>query len=102
MSAESDVLREHYDKLYEIIQDADALAMQLYSKGLIARSRRSDIQDSSRQSEKNKLLLDAVERVVTADHTKLHEFMEVLGDEPYLEAIVESMTSKSELVSTFC
>ncbi len=102
MSAESDVLREHYDKLYEIIHNADALAMQLYSNGLIAKSLRSDIQDSSRQPEKNKLLLGAVERVITADHRKLHEFMEVLSGEPYLQHIVESMKSKSVLDCVCC
>ena len=64
MNVEYQVFRNNYSKLHTLIHNADALAIQFYSSGLIAMTRRTDIYEITRTSDKNELLLSALEKVV--------------------------------------
>ena len=87
------MLREHSAIFCELIQNADALAMQFYSKGHIPKELRTKIEETLSVAQKNRLLLDALERLVKVNSKKLSEIIEVLNPEPYLEEFVESMKS---------
>ena len=95
MNAEGEVFRGHYAKLYNLIHNADALAIQFYSSGLIAKELRTNILESTKTSEKNELLLRALEEVVHVNSRRFKDVMEVFLKEPYLQEIVESMRSET-------
>lgn len=91
MNSEAGVFRKHYNALYEAIQTADSLAIDLYSEGLIGKDVRRDIEETPKQSEKNMKLLAAVERVINIDPYKLGDFLNALDKEEYLHSLVEQM-----------
>lgn len=95
MNAEWEVFRRNYGNLYNLIHNADALAIQVYSSGLIAMSLRRDIEETTKTSEKNALLLNALEKVVLFNSRRFEDIMEVFYKEPYLQEIAESMRSET-------
>eukprot|EP00731_Ephydatia_muelleri_P004548 Em0002g724a len=89
-----DLLKKHYSDLVGTIQDPAGLAGSLYSRGIIARSVRDEIQQRDLITKrKNEVLINAVEAQVTTDPSLFQVFMEVLKEEPSLSTIVERMTS---------
>lgn len=50
------LFRKHYSDLCEVIHNADWIAIQLYSEGLLAMSTRRDIEETPKQTEKNIIL----------------------------------------------
>ena len=80
------------------IQDPAGLAGSLYSRGMITRSVRDEIQQRDLITKrKNEVLINAVEAQVTADPSMFQVFMEVLKEEPSLSTIVERMSVLGEL-----
>ena len=90
-SPESDVLRKHYGDLCAAIDNADFIAITLYSMGLISREIRQDIEDLPTRNAKNMKLLSAMERVISSDRDKFEDVLTVLHGEEYLQSLVEKM-----------
>ena len=98
-----DLLKKHYSDLVGTIQDPAGLAGSLYSRGIISRSVRDEIQQRDLITKrKNEVLINAVEAQVTTDPSMFQVFMEVLKDEPSLSTIVERMTSLSKYALCLC
>ena len=83
------LFRKHYSDLCEVIHNADWIAIQLYSEGLLAMSTRRDIEETPKQTEKNIKLLSSIERVLLINPEKFEEFLHVLGREQYLRSLVD-------------
>ena len=96
----ADLLRMHYSDLVGTIQDPAGLAGSLYSRGLISRSVRDEVQQRGDliTKRKNEVLINAVEAQVTTNPSKFQVFMEVLKEEPSLSTIVERMNVLGECV----
>ena len=79
------------------IQDPAGLAGSLYSRDIISRSVRDEIQQRDLITKrKNEVLINAVEAQVTTDPSKFQAFMEVLKEEPSLSTIVKRMSVSSK------
>ena len=83
------------------IQNPAGLAGSLYSKGMITRSVRDEIQQRGDliTTRKNEVLINAVEAQVTMDPSMFQAFMGVLKEEPSLSTIVERMSVSSKCAS---
>ena len=98
-SAASSVIQTYYSQLCELIHNANWLAIQLYSEGLISMSAREAVEAAKTNFDKAAKLLAPIELVIAADSEKFQEFLEVLDKEPYLHNIVEWMkTSYSKVL----
>ena len=95
-----DVLKKHYSELVGTIQDPAGLAGSLYSRGMITRSVRDEIQQRVDliTKRKNEVRINAVETQVTTDPAMFQVFMEILEAEPSLSTIVERMSVSSNCV----
>ena len=95
-----DLLKKHYSEMVGTIQDPVGLACSLYSKGMITRSVRDEIQQRGdlTTERKNEVLINAVEAQVTTNPSVFQVFMEVLKEEPSLSTIVERMSISSTCV----
>eukprot|EP00731_Ephydatia_muelleri_P004541 Em0002g717a len=92
-----DLLKKHYSDLVGTIQDPAGLAGSLYSRDIISRSVRDEIQQRDLITKrKNEVLINAVEAQVTTDPSKFQAFMEVLKEEPSLSTIVKRMSVSSK------
>ena len=92
-----ELLKKHYTDLVGSIQDPAGIAGSLYSRGVISRCVRDEIQERDlTKQRKNEVLINAVEAQVTTDPSVYQVFMEVLGGEPYLSTIVGKMCVNSE------
>ena len=92
-----DLVKKYYSDLVGTIQDPAGLAGSLYSRGIIARSVRDEIQQRDLITKrKNEVLINAVEAQVTTDPSKFQVFMEVLKEEPSLSTIVKRMSVSSK------
>ena len=93
-----ELLKKHYRDLVGSIQDPAGLAGSLYSRGVISRHVRDEIQERGDLTtrRKNEVLINAVEAQVTTDPSVYQVFMEVLGGEPHLSTIVGKMCVNSE------
>eukprot|EP00731_Ephydatia_muelleri_P004610 Em0002g786a len=89
-----ELLKKHYSDLVGTIQDPAGLAGSLYSKGMITRSVRDEIQQRGDliTKRKNEVLINAVEAQVTTDPSMFQVFMEVLKEEPSLSTIAKGMS----------
>ena len=98
-----ELLKKHYSDLVGTIQDPAGLAGSLYSRGIITRSVRDEIQQRGDliTKRKNEVLINAVEAQVTTDPSMFQVFMEVLKEEPSLSTIVEKMSISSKCASLF-
>ncbi|KAL5506229.1 hypothetical protein EMCRGX_G007828 [Ephydatia muelleri] len=87
-------MKKHYSDLVGTIQDPADLAGSLYSRDIITRSVRDEIQQRGDliTKRKNEVLINAVEAQVTTDPSLFQVFMEVLKEEPSLSTIVERMS----------
>ena len=97
-----DLLKKHYSDLVGTIQDPAGLACSLYSRGIITRSVRDEIQQQRGDlitKRKNEVLINAVEAQVTMDPSMFQAFMGVLKEEPSLFTIVERMSVSSKCAS---
>ena len=91
--------KKHYTDLVGSIQDPATLAGSLYSRGVISRHVRDEIQERDLTTQRrNEVLINAVEAQVTTDPSVYQVIMEVLGGEPYLSIIVEKMAGTCECV----
>ena len=92
-----ELLKKHYTDLVGSIQDPAGIAGSLYSRGVISRCVRDEIQERDlTKQRRNEVLINAVEAQVTTDPSVYQVFMEVLGGEPYLFTIVGKMCVNSE------
>ena len=93
-----ELLKEHYTDLVGSIQYPAGIAGSLYSRGVISRHVRDEIQERGdlTTQRKNEVLINAVEAQVTTDPSVYQVFMEVLRGEPYLSTIVGKMCVNSE------
>ena len=99
-SAASSVIQTYYSQLCELIHNADWLAIQLYSEGLLSMPAREEVEAAKTSLDKAAKLLAPIELVIAADSEKFQEFLEVLDKEPYLHNMVERMrTSYSKLAT---
>ena len=90
-------MKKHYSDLVGTIQDPADLAGSLYSRDIITRSVRDEIQQRDLIiKRKNEVLINAVEAQVTTDPSLFQVFMEVLKEEPSLSTIVERMGVSSK------
>ena len=96
-----ELLKKHYSDLVGTIQDPAGLAGSLYSKGMITRSVRDEIQQRGDliTKRKNEVLINAVEAQVTTDPSMFQVFMEVLKEERSLSTIVKGMSVSSKCAS---
>ena len=92
------LLKKHYSDLVGTIQDPAGVAGSLYSRGVISRRVRDEVQQRGDLTimGKNEVLINAVEAQVTTDPSVYQVFMEVLGEEPYLSTIVRKMSETCE------
>eukprot|EP00731_Ephydatia_muelleri_P036840 Em0336g4a len=91
-----DLVKKYYSDLVGTIQDPAGLAGSLYSRDIISRSVRDEIQQRDLITKrKNEVLINAVEAQVTTDPSKFQAFMEVLKEEPSLSTIVKRMSVSS-------
>ena len=92
------VLKKHYRDLVGTIQDPARIAGSLYSRNVISQHVRDEVQQRGdlTNERKNEVLVNAVETQVTTDPSVYQVFMEVLGEEPYLSALVRKMTETCE------
>ena len=91
-------MKKHYSDLVGTIQNPADLAGSLYSRDIITRSVRDEIQQRGDliTKRKNEVLINAVEAQVTTDPSLFQVFMEVLKEEPSLSTIVERMSVSSK------
>jgi len=82
---EARAFQEHYATLVNAIQDPDALARQLFSKGILSREVLVGLQPSclSNTDKNAKILLCVYDHLVLIDPSKLHVFTDVLRQEAY-------------------
>ena len=80
------------------IQDPARIAGSLYSRNVISRHVRDEVQQRGdlTNERKNEVLINAVEAQVTTDPSVYQVFMEVLGEEPYLSTLVRNMSETCE------
>ena len=94
-----ELLKKHYRDLVGSIQDAASLAGSLYSRGVISRHVRDEIQERDLTTQRrNEVLINAVEAQVTLCPSVYQVFMEVLEGEPYLYTIAGKMAGTCECV----
>ena len=93
-----ELLKKHYRDLVGSIQDPAGIAGSLYSRGVISRCVRDEIQERGdlTKQRRNEVLINAVEAQVTTDPSVYQVFMEVLGGETSLSTIVGKMCVNSE------
>ena len=95
-----ELLKKNYSDLVGTVQDPAGLAGSLYSRGILSRSVRDEIQQRGDliTKGKNEVLINAVEAQVTTDPSMFQVFMEVLKEEPSLSTIVDRMSISSTCV----
>ena len=98
-----DLLKKCCSELVGTVQDPAGLAGSLYSRDIITRSVRDEIQQRGDliTKRKNEVLINAVEAQVTTDPSMFQVFMEVLKEEPSLSTIVERMSVSSNYMCKF-
>jgi len=82
---EARAFQEHYATLVNAIQHPDALARQLFSKGILSREVLVGLQPSclSNTDKNAKILLCVYDHLVFIDPSKLWVFIEILRQEKY-------------------
>ena len=91
------LLKKHYSDLVGTIQDPAGVADSLYSRGVISRHMRDEVQQRDMtMRRKNEVLVNAVDAQVTTDPSVYQVFLEVLGEEPYLSTIVRNISKTCE------
>ena len=87
--------REHYDRLYQAIQDPLSLAARLYSQGIITSAVKENMSvPAFSRLEKNNALLSAVEMQIHTNSSAYHVFLSALKEDTTMLSLVESMQSK--------
>ena len=87
---EVQVLRQHFAKLCQGIQDPLNLAVQLYSEGVITKTVLGCIRNTS-GTEKELILLEAVSDQVAIEPGKFTIFLNLLSKEAHLSSLAHSM-----------
>ena len=90
-STASSIIQKYCSQLCELIQNANWLAIQLYSEGLISMAVREEVEAAKTRFDKVVKLLAPIELVIAADPEKFQEFLVILEKEPYLHDVVERM-----------
>ena len=82
---EARAFQEHFATLVNAIQDPDALACQLFSKGILSRQVLEELQPCglSNTKKNEKILLSVYNHLVFIDPSKFHVFADVLRQEAY-------------------
>ena len=87
------VVRRHFAKLTQAVQDPLHLAHELYQEGILAQSLIGQIRGmNDRTTHKNSLLMEAVHDQVTTP-TRFHQFLDILKKEESLASTALSMQS---------
>ena len=89
---EKTVVRRHFAKLTQAIQDPLHLAHELYQEGILAQSLIGQIRGMNDRTHKNSVLMEAVHDQVTTP-TRFHQFLAILKEEESLASIAMSMQS---------
>ena len=93
------VLRQHFAKLCQGIQNPLKLGVQLYSNGVITDTVLTHIRSAS-GTEKGLVLLGAVRDQVAVEPGKIDAFLSLLSEEPNLSSLADSMKQQMHSEST--
>ena len=97
---EARVLRQHFAKLCQGIQNPLNLGIKLYSNGVITDAVLTRIRDTS-GIEKGLVLVEAVRNQVAVDPGKFEDFLSLLSEEPHLSSLADSMEQQMHSESSF-
>ena len=91
-SAECQAYQKCFAVLSEGISDPGWLAIQLYSRDMISRDMRREVEASSAPMQTVHKLLSAVEdQIITSPESKFRDFLYVLHSEPSLEHLARKL-----------
>ena len=93
------VLRQHFAKLCQGIQNPLKLGVQLYSNGVITDTVLTRIRSAS-GTEKGLVLLGAVRDQFAIEPGKFEAFLSLLSEEPNLSSLADSMKQQMHSEST--
>lgn len=96
---EKTVVRKHFAKLTQTVQDPLHLAHELYQEGILAQSLIGQIRGMNDRTHKNSVLMEAVHDQVTTP-TRFQQFLAILKKEESLASIAVSMQSLYGKLST--
>ena len=94
-TTECRIFREHYDRLYNAIQDPLSLATRLFTSNIITSAVREEMSAMGRtRLDRNNALLSAVETRIRTDPSRLQEFLAYLNEDPSMQSLVKNIRGK--------
>ena len=90
-SAECQAFQKCFAVLNDGISDPGWLAIQLYSRGMISRDMRRNIEELSAPIQTRKLLSAVEDQIISSPESKFGDFLDILYGEPSLEHLARKL-----------